>query len=102
MPDLVQVVGRDAGPDVAAYLFQRLGGEPAATRIRAIVSASLTSGSPSVGCFLPTYSGRTMFAGTCRVGESRPGWSKVAMFWESNVHDFRTGAMVVLHEAQHG
>ena len=57
-----------------------------ATRIRAIVSASLTSGSPSVGCFLPTYSGRAMFAGTCRVGESRPGWSKVAMFWESNVH----------------
>jgi hypothetical protein len=26
----------------------------------------------------------------------------VAMFWESNVHDYRTGAMVVLHEAQHG
>ena len=69
MPDLIQVVGRDAGPDVAAHLFQRLGGEARqATRIRAIVSASLTSGSPSVGCFLPTYSGRAMFAGTCRIG----------------------------------
>ena len=35
-----------------------------ATRIRAIMSGVLTSGSPVLGCFLPTYSGRGMSAGT--------------------------------------
>src|SRR5207249_7500946 len=42
-----------------------------ATRIRAMISGVLTSGSPVLGRFLPTYSGRVISAGTWRVGESR-------------------------------
>src|SRR6266705_6204364 len=72
-----------------------------ATRIRSIVSASLTSGSPVFGCRLPTYSGTAMFAGTWRSGEIRPGWSSVAMIWECSAHERRAAAMVVLPEA-HG
>ncbi len=58
-----------------------------ATRMRAIVSASLTSGSPVFGYRLPTYSGGTMFAGTFRSGEIRPGWSNVVMIWKCSSHE---------------
>ena len=32
-----------------------------------------------LGRFLPTYSGRSIWAGTLRMGEIRPGWSSVVM-----------------------
>src|SRR5690606_23203119 len=54
-----------------------------ATRMRSMISGVLTSGSPVLGRFLPTYSGRTMWAGTFRMGETRPGWSSVVMKHES-------------------
>ena len=79
VPDPVKLVGGDARRDVPADLGKRPGGERPATRIRSIVSASLTSGSPVLGTRLPTYSGVLMFAGTGRSGEIRPGWSMVAM-----------------------
>src|ERR1700749_973687 len=61
-----------------------------------MISGVLTSGSPVLGRFLPTYSGRVISAGTWRAGESRPGCSTVAMLCESNVHGQQRGkAMVV-------
>ena len=66
-----------------------------------MVCASLTSGSPVLGRGRPTYSGRGMCAGTCRMGDIRPGWSKVAMVCESNRHGLRT-PLVVLPPASHG
>ena len=71
MADPVQFVGGHAGRDVLADLSQGVGGELPATRIRSIVSASLTSGSP-VRVLRPTYSGRAMLAGTL------PRWGKPA------------------------
>jgi len=38
-----------------------------------MISGDLTSGSPVLGDFFPTYSGRSMFAGTLRGGETLPG-----------------------------
>ena len=85
VPDPVQFVGGDARARRAGRPppapGPRGGPRPASARSS---PASLTSGSPVHGRFLPTYSGRGMCAGTCRVGEIRPGWSIVAMVWKSS------------------
>ncbi len=79
MPDLVELVGGDAGFTCRPTSASAWAAIRPATRIRSIVSASLTSGSPSFGNFLPTYSGRSIPAGTGRIGEIRPGLSVATM-----------------------
>ena len=61
--------GATAAPTAASACAASL----PATRIRSMISGVLTSGSPVLGRFLPTYSGRVISAGTGRAGESRPG-----------------------------
>ena len=85
MPDLIQVVGRDAGPDVAAHLFQRLGGEPAGHPHPRDRVGVLDVGLAERRLLLAHVLGADDVRGDLPGRGEPAGWSKVAMFWESNV-----------------
>ena len=78
MADPVELVGRDARARRAAptSAMASAASRPA-TRMRATVSASLTSDPVKrAGAGLSTYSGRGIESGTGRRGETRPGVSR--------------------------
>ncbi len=81
--DPVELVGGDAGATCLPTSSRACAAIRPATRMRSIVSGVLMSDSSILGRFLPTYSGRSIWAGTFRMGEIRPGWSSVVMKHES-------------------
>ncbi|GAB3801622.1 hypothetical protein GCM10027605_19440 [Micromonospora zhanjiangensis] len=72
----VDLVGGDPGFAVLPANWVARAASRPATRIFSIVSADWTcEPRHGLGCFFPTYSGRTMCGGTGRHGDSFPGVS---------------------------
>ena len=69
-----ELVGRHAGGDGGTGGSQRIRGDLAGDAHPSMMSGVATQGSaPSFMVFLSTYSGRTMWLGTGRRGETTPG-----------------------------